>query len=180
MILAAVLAAGNSSRFKRQKLIMMYKGKPLLQWPIDALRGLVLRRVLIVSRNLDLSTVDTADFEIVVNPDAHLGLSTSVKLAVSQAKGYEGLLLLLGDMPKIDKVLVERVLSTDRTKIVFPVHKGIKGFPVFLPSMYFEEVKTLTGDVGLRKIIAHHKDETMQFDGGEDCIFDVDTPEDFY
>ncbi len=180
MILAVILAAGDSSRFKRQKLIMVYEGKPLLQWSIDVLRGFDFDKVLIVSKSLDLSTVDTADFEIVVNPDAHLGLSTSVKLAVSVAKGYEGLLLLLGDMPRIGKALVERVVSMDQTKIVFPIHKGIKGFPVFLPSLYFEEVKTLTGDVGLREIIAKHEDETIWFNGGEDCIFDVDTPKDFY
>ena len=182
MITVVVLAAGSSKRFGTQKLTHLYHGKPLLQWTIDLLKKLngKLKKVLVISRSFDLSPLETGDFEIVVNENAEKGLSTSVSLAISIASKYEsdGLLLLLGDMPRISTDLIRKVLFMSKGRITFPSHDGIKGFPVFLPSKYFSEVDVLSGDVGLRKLIALHKDEAISFEGGQDCIFDVDTIKD--
>ncbi len=178
MILAAILAAGSSTRFGKQKLAQNYHGKLLLQWPIDALKKIYVEKVLIASKTLNISLFDLRNFKVVINEKADRGLSTSVKIAVSMAKDHEGILLLLGDMPKISTDLVRKVISMDKTKIIFPSHDGIKGFPVYLPLKYFEEVMSLSGDVGLRKIIAKHLNEVASFEGGKECIFDVDMPQD--
>ncbi len=177
-----MLAAGSSKRFGTQKLTHLYHGKPLLQWTIDLLKKLngEFKKILIISKSLDLGPLETDDFDIVVNEDAEKGLSTSVKLAISTAAKFksDGLLLLLGDMPRISSDLVKKVLLMNKGRITFPSHDGIKGFPVFLPSKYFTETNVLSGDVGLRKLIALHKGETMSFEGGQNCIFDVDTIKD--
>ncbi len=182
MITAVVLAAGSSKRFGRQKLTHLYYGKPLLQWPIDLLKksGGEFKKILIISRSLDLRLLKTDNFEIVINENAEKGLSTSVSLSISIASssGSNGLILLLGDMPRISTDLLKKVIFMGKERIVFPSHDGIKGFPVFLPSKYFSEVNVLSGDVGLRKLIALHKNETVSFEGDKDCIFDVDTIED--
>ena len=178
MIFIAILAAGRSTRFGSQKLVQSYHGKLLLQWPIDVLRKISAEKLLVVSKTLDVSLFDLDGFKLIINEKPEYGISSSVKLAVSAAKGHEGILLLLGDMPKISTDLVKQVISMDRKRIVFPSHDGIKGFPVYLPSKYFEEAMSLSGDVGLRKIIAKHTNDVATFDGGEECIFDVDTPQD--
>jgi len=178
LILAAILAAGKSTRFGVQKLTQNYHGKLLLQWPIDILKKIQVDRILVVSKKLNLSSIDLDNFKVVVNENADMGLSTSVKLALSMVRNHEGVLFLLGDMPKISTDLVKKVISMDRTKITFPFHDDVKGFPVYLPSRYFEEVTSLSGDVGLRMIIAKHPNEVASFDGGKECIFDVDTPQD--
>lgn len=177
-----MLAAGSSKRFGTQKLTHLHHGKPLLQWPMDLLKKLngEFKKILIISKSIDISLLKTDDFEIVMNKNAEKGLSTSVRMAISIASESEstGLLLFLGDMPKISTDLVKRTLLMNKEKIIFPSHDGIKGFPVFLPSKYFGEVSVLDGDVGLRKIVALRKDETVSFEGGQNCIFDVDTIKD--
>lgn len=178
MILASILAAGSSSRFGSQKLLSDYRGRKLLQWPIDALKKSDLEGTVVVSEGLDLSGIDTGRFTVVRNGRARLGLSESVKLAIEGAKGYDGILILLGDMPGIDEKLVERVLKMAGDRIVFPNHGGIKGFPVFLPSKFFKEAEDLEGDVGLRKLVKDHGEEIATFEGGKECVFDVDRPED--
>jgi molybdenum cofactor cytidylyltransferase len=181
LISAVVLAAGISKRFGSQKLEHFYNGKPLLQWTLDLLRKFDekhVNKVLISSRNLDLSKFDLDGFEIVTNEEPERGLSSSVKLTISKCVKSEGILFFLGDMPKISLRVVERVLSFGTHHIVFPSYKGIKGFPVFLPSSYFEEGMKVEGDVGLRNLIKNHEKDTVSFENGWECVYDVDTIED--
>ncbi len=178
MICAVVLAAGKSERFGSQKLEHPYHDKPLLQWTLDVLKKMNLDRVLISSKHLDISKFDLKGFKVLMNEEAQKGLSSSVKLAISECENSDAILFFLGDMPEIKKDLIERVLSFGISHITFPHFKGIKGFPVLLPSSYFEEAKKIEGDVGLRNVIKNHEKDCITFEDGWECVYDIDTFED--
>lgn len=177
MIISAILAAGESKRFGSQKLIYPYKGKPLLQWTIDTVSMLKSNGFIVISESENFSSIDFKSLKILINKRVDLGLSESVKMALIEAKGKDGLLIFLGDMPKINFNLVQKVFEMAREKIVFPIHNGIKGFPVYIPSKYFDEAMAIQGDKGLRDFLISKRD-LVTFDGGEECIFDVDFPKD--
>jgi molybdenum cofactor cytidylyltransferase len=178
LILSFILAAGRSERFGTQKLSTFYRGKRLLQWSIDVVKKLPTDKLIVVSEELNLALFDVDPFTIVVNKRPDLGLSESIKCGIKKADGYEGVLIFLGDMPGVNEYHSRKVLSLDRSKIIFPSHEGIKGFPVYLPSKYFDEVMKLEGDVGLRELIFSHKEMCLTYEEGKACTFDVDTEED--
>ncbi len=153
-------------------------GKKLLQWPIELLKKINLEGIVVVSKGLDLSQVDPCGLDVVRNERSEFGISESVKIAIERAKDHEGVLLFLGDMPRIDERLVEEVIKRADQRIVFPIHGKIKGFPVFLPARFFDEALRINGDVGLKGFIKDHPEDVVIFEGGKGCIFDVDRPED--
>lgn len=167
-----------SRRFGKQKLEYSYKGKPILQWTLNKVRNYNARKLLIVSKELDLSRFDLKDFEIVENKAPQNGLSSSVKLAISKCMKSEGVLFLLGDMPEMKRESIEKTISLGKNRIAFPKFNGIKGFPVFLPSKYFSEALKISGDVGLRKLIKAHMNDVISFEDDWSCVFDVDTVKD--
>ncbi|WP_456400256.1 nucleotidyltransferase family protein [Mesoaciditoga sp.] len=179
MICIAMLAAGMSRRFGKQKLEYPYNGKPILQWTLDKVRNYNVRKLLIFSKELDLSRFDLKDFEIVENKAPQNGLSSSVKLAISRCMKSKGVLFFLGDMPEIKLESIEKtILLGEKNLIAFPNFNGIKGFPVFLPSKYFSEALKISGDVGLRKLIKAHMNDVASFEDDWSCVFDVDTVKD--
>ncbi len=177
MIVAAILAAGRSKRFGRQKLTYPYKGKPLLQWTIDTVSNLKIEGVIVISENEDFSSIDFKTLKVLINKNSDLGLSESVKMALMEAKGKDGIMFFLGDMPKVDLNLAKKVFEMAGERIVFPTHEGIKGFPVYVPSKYFDEAMKIYGDKGLRDLLISKRD-FLTFEGGEECVFDVDSLED--
>lgn len=173
MIVPAILAAGESKRFGSQKLIYPYKGKPLLQWTIDTVSALKAKGFVVISENVDLSLINFKTLKVLVNKRVDLGLSESVKIALLEAKGKDGIMIFLGDMPKISLNLAEKVFEMAGEKIVFPIYNKVKGFPVYIPSKYFDEAMKIEGDKGLRDLLIS-KSDIMTFEWGEECIFDVD------
>ncbi len=172
-----ILSAGESKRFGAQKLETIYKGKRLLQWSIDTVRELQTDKLIVISKYLNRYLFDIDGFEIIVNESTELGLSESIKCAIKRAQGYEAIMIFLGDMPLVDINLPNEVLlmAERNSKIIFPSHNGIKGFPVYLPSKYFDDALKLKGDVGLKDVILRHVGDLLTFEGGERCIFDIDT-----
>lgn len=177
MIVPVILAAGKSERFGNQKLMSLYNGKPLLQWTLDTVNSISNEGILVISDYLDISLFNVKNLKVTVNKKTELGLSESIKIAIKGAESDEGVLIFLGDMPKVRSSLAEKVLKLRGEKIIFPSHEGIKGFPVYLPRKYFDEALKINGDKGLRELIISSGD-FFTFEGGKECIFDVDFPQD--
>lgn len=177
MIVPVILAAGKSERFGNQKLISLYMGKPLLQWTLDTVNSIANEGILVISSYLDVSRFNVGNLKVVLNEKTELGLSESIKIAIRESKSDEGILIFLGDMPKIKVTLAKKVLSLSGERIVFPSHEGIKGFPVYLPCEYFDEALKINGDKGLKELIISNGD-FLTFEGGKACVFDIDLPDD--
>jgi molybdenum cofactor cytidylyltransferase len=123
------------------------------------------------------------DVTFVDNPDYAAGLSSSLKAGIRAVPGdCAGVLVLLGDMPRIAGAHLDRLIAAFAAEpaatIVLPTHAGRRGNPVLWPSDCFAGMLELAGDAGAKRLLSLHADRVREVDLGTDAIFaDVDTPE---
>jgi molybdenum cofactor cytidylyltransferase len=123
------------------------------------------------------------DVRLVANPDYVQGLSTSLKAGVAALPAdVDGVLVCLGDMPRITADHLDRLISAFAPKesrsIAVPVHNGKRGNPVLFGRSLFAEILEAEGDTGAKHLIGRHADEVAEVDLGTSAIFvDVDTPD---
>ncbi|KAF2955229.1 nucleotidyltransferase family protein [Marinitoga sp. 38H-ov] len=157
-ILGVILAAGLSSRFKGNKLLFNYNGKPLLQWTIDLLNSYNFDKIIVVNDKWK-NNFELYDFKIVINNDYINGISSSVKTAIKYAlkNSYDYVLIFLGDMPLVKKEIVDMILNVKSNKLIIaPYYNNKKGFPTLVKKELFEDILNLEGDSGIKQIIKKH------------------------
>ena len=181
-----ILAAGRSQRFGSIKALANYRGQSLLGRCLDQIRPLNPEPYLAlgayreqIRRELDgmlrgVSVVEVTDWQD--------GMSASLKAGIARIQMDEpessGVLVFLGDQPKVDTGIVKRFMETIQVMpdaIIAADYGGKPGVPAYLPKRIWERMSELKGDQGAGKVIAslpHHLIEIGS--AGED----VDTPED--
>jgi len=182
---ALVLAAGRSTRFGADKLSASYRGKPLLQWVLDAAHGAGLAPILVVvgpggSRRRGL---DWGSAQRVVNRAHEAGLSSSLKVGLDRLAAdatIERVAVLLADQPLVSPLVITALLSQPPTPdgpITVPVYEGgQRGHPVILERSAWPLADELSGDRGMAQLFAARPELVRYVDvGGENP--DIDTPE---
>jgi bifunctional UDP-N-acetylglucosamine pyrophosphorylase/glucosamine-1-phosphate N-acetyltransferase len=121
-IAVVVLAAGLGTRMRsrRAKVLHELAGRPLLHYPLLALRPLAPARVvLVVGHQADLvraaaAGVDTPGLESVLQAEQR-GTGHAVRCAVEELAGFVGdVLVLYGDVPLIRPETLEALVATHR------------------------------------------------------------------
>lgn len=182
-----ILAAGRSRRMGVNKLLLDYRGKPILQHVIDAARRPSLAPlVLVLGAEGDRvrSLIDTKGIELVDNKEHERGYGISLQAGLDALRHpCRGAMFLLGDQPLVTPATLGRLLAAfaaEPDRWVAPVYRGQRGNPVITPSCWFDKIYALTGDSGPR---AHLKDPAARLKlvevDDEGVIFDVDRPEDY-
>jgi len=182
---AIVLAAGQSRRMGDvNKMTVPFRDKPMVRHVVDAATSSLCDAVFVVTGHAasELSKVlDDASVELVENPQYRAGLSTSLRAGVAAVSGkYDRAIILLGDMPFVSTDMINQLVETSETNagaIVLSCYDGKRGNPVVWPSVFFEELKRIEGDVGARHIIGANADVVVEVDLGEGVHIDLDTPE---
>jgi len=185
-IAGIVLAAGTSSRMGRNKLVEMVRGKPLVRHAVDAALSGGLDPVLVVSGH-EAERIDKAvggtSVTILHNRDFGHGLSSSLRTGLAAVPpDCDGAMILLGDMPGISGVLVDRLKqafdpSAGRAICVAAAH-GHQGHPVLWGRSFFSEIASLKGDKGARVLLDTHAAMVAQVETGDDApLTDIDTLE---
>ena len=188
-IAAIVLAAGQSRRMGRNKLLLTLDGKPVLRHVVDTIRA---SRISSITMVLGHQAEETramfggADMRFVFNEDYREGLSTSLKAGVAALPGdIDGAMVFLGDMPDVDADLVNRMIAAfdpgNMRGIVVPQREGRRGHPVLWGRGFFPALqKKISGDAGARHLLGQYAEWTAEVEVGHDGIFtDIDTPEAF-
>ncbi len=184
MIVGVLLAAGGGSRFGSQKLLAHVNGWPIVATAARTLASVVDHLVVVVGSEADrvIAALSGIDATIVGNVRWADGLSTSLRLGVSAAPSdTEAAVIALGDQPGIDPDVVRRVVSVwrdARKPIVATRYRGVQGHPVLLGRAVFNEVTSVTGDVGARDLITRDATRVAFVDVDADAPRDVDTPDD--
>jgi molybdenum cofactor cytidylyltransferase len=185
-VAAIVLAAGRSSRMgAHNKLLADVAGKPMVRHVVETALASSTRPVLVVTGHMavDVSAaVAGLDVKLVANADYATGLASSLKAGVRAVPAEcDGVMVLLGDMPRIAPEHLDRLLESFAGKpdtIIVPVHEGRQGNPVLWPRRYFRELLQLDGDAGAKRLIAGHGEQVREVEIGSDAVLaDVDTPE---
>jgi CTP:molybdopterin cytidylyltransferase MocA len=183
-VFAAVLAAGRSQRFGRNKQLALIGGKPLVRHAADLAREACGHRSILVSGHqfaaVARAASDAPQF-LLVNERYDDGLGGSIALAAAAVSHVaDALLLLLADQPFITaqhlRALIDGWSGADN-EIVATAFSGTVGPPVLFPRGAFGALGKLTGDRGAKSVL-----DDPQFDVTtipfEDAATDIDTPAD--
>ncbi len=184
----AILAAGASRRFgSEDKLLALWRGRPLLAHALGAFRSApVARRFAVVQDRASAAAEICREFgfEPLENRSAVDGIAGSIAVAARHSDGFDGLMIALGDMPLIkERTIASLLVAYDDAAsdpIVAPTHDGRHGHPVTFSGCYFPELAALTGDRGAGSVIEEHKERlvTVPVDD-EGVTIDFDHPESF-
>ncbi len=182
-----ILAAGRSLRMGKNKLLLPFRGKPILQHVIDAaLQSSLSPLILVLGSDSDAirSNVDLRNISVIENKDFSCGYGSSLQVGLrALSDSCAGAMFLLGDQPLLTAQTIEALLlafQKEPERWVAPSWNGQRGNPVITPASWFDRIFALKGDTGPRE---HLKDPSARLklvdvdDRG--VVFDIDSPEDY-
>jgi CTP:molybdopterin cytidylyltransferase MocA len=158
-VFGVLLAAGAGARFGGDvpKPLVPFGGRPLLEWPLTALRDGGVQRVVVVTGAARFAVPGGA--EVVHCADWAEGLSASLRagLAAAAAGGAVAVVIALADQPLLDARAVARVLAARapaEADAIRATYDGTPNHPTVLESALFGAVAELRGDTGARPLLA--------------------------
>jgi len=190
MITAILLAAGASRRMgPANKLMLSYKGKPMVLHTLDALIASKIEHVVVVKGHqpeaID-SIVGERSVQMVHNPDWEKGMTGSIQAGVGIADpGTRGYLICQGDMPDIltstYNILYDEFHALNNEKqILLPAFKNKRGNPVLFCSSYRQEILTHREPEGCRELVKKYGSRVSLVEINDPGILrDIDTPKEF-
>ncbi len=203
---AILLAAGASTRFGAQKLLVPVAGVPLVCWAARHARAAgIAELVVVLGRQAvavqaalagDASSWHPGPAEegpgspgdgppplrFVRNRRYAAGMAGSIRAGVRAVAAHAAAaLVLLGDQPAVAPPVIDRLIDYWRTgggAIVAPSYRGFRGNPVLFDRALFPELLRLRGDEGARGIIAAQPHRLVLVPFDREPPPDVDTPAD--
>jgi molybdenum cofactor cytidylyltransferase/nicotine blue oxidoreductase len=201
----AILAAGRGARLggDASKPLLEWRGRPLIQWAVDAALASDLRPVVVVvgyrgddvravigraSRSSPSSVTVKSEMltemvaqvgaTVVENPEWEEGIASSLRVALTTLTplaDVDAVCVGLADQPLVSPEAYRCVAATDG-EMVIPIYAGQPGNPVKLARSLWSEALELHGDVGARALA---RDRAVRIDcTGAGSAADVDTLDD--
>jgi molybdenum cofactor cytidylyltransferase len=163
VIAAILLAAGAGRRFGGDKLLHPLEDGVAIA--AHAARNLVAAtsEVIAVVRWGDFPLYDMLEQEgchVTMFQGASRGMGASLAHGIAQARGADGWVVALADMPRIAPQTIQKMVAAleEGASIAAPVYKGERGHPVAFASSLRDELLTLDGDQGARAVVEKHRD----------------------
>jgi molybdenum cofactor cytidylyltransferase len=188
MFSAIVPAAGMSTRLGRNKLLLPFKGQPLIAHAVDTLMASKVDEIIVVlghEAEQVRAAIGNKGVRFVENPDYRLGLSTSVRAGFAAVPVQTtGIMIYLADQPllKVGEVdfLIGALAEAGKANksIVVPLFRGQRGNPVIVKATYKASLLAITGETGCRRLIKQNPDQVLTVEMETDHVVrDIDTIE---
>jgi molybdenum cofactor cytidylyltransferase len=188
MISAILLAAGESKRMGRPKLLLKWGQWTIIEKSVDTLLASNIDELIVVlgyQARAILKRLGSRRLKPVINHQYQIGMSTSIRRGLGQvSSNSQAVLIALADQPFIETDLINQLIDIycqNPHGIVLPSYKGERGHPVILNRFrYQEEMENLTGDVGCRPILNRHPEDILEVEVKlEGVIADIDSWEEY-
>lgn len=173
-----LLAAGNARRFGSNKLMTDLDGVPLgvraarnmADIPAAAHFAVCQPKATIAPHYADLG------YTLVENPNADLGLSASLHLAVAAAEKTkaQALLITLADMPFIVAAHIDALIAECDGEIIASSDGAQAMPPAIFPRATWPKLLETQGDAGARHILS----QAHNLAAPSGSLRDIDTPDD--
>jgi molybdenum cofactor cytidylyltransferase len=188
MISAILLAAGQSRRMGKPKLLMPFGRSTIIEQAVDNLLGSAIDEVVVVlgDRAEAISQlIADRPVKLAVNPDYEQGMSTSIIAGLGLVdREADAVMLALGDQPLIDSQTINQLIdgyNNHYKGITIPIYQGVRGHPVIFNIKYKEPLLALKGDIGARQIVRENPGDILEV--AVDCEgvqIDIDTAACYY
>jgi len=184
-ITGIILAAGSANRFGQPKLLLNWKGKPLIQHVVETALKTRLHHIKVVVGAVNepiRQAFAGLPVDFIYNPAWQEGQSTSVREGILSLDKYTGAaIFLLADQPNISVSLVDSLLSSyqrSQAPITAPSVNGRLANPVLFDRVTFPDLLQIKGDTGGRAIFGKYSVEELEWNDPY-AFLDVDTPDDY-
>lgn len=165
-VCALVLAAGRGSRFGGDKLLALHRGQPVLHHVMAAAAGASnagwLTRIIAVvpAEQAVLSGIVTeSSGQLVIQPDPHAAMASSLRLGLDAAAGADAALILLGDQPLVSPETIGLLVAAHRVTpdaIIRPrydANPDQPGHPVIVPARWWPLLRGDEGEQGFGQLL---------------------------
>ena len=162
MIKAILLAAGKSKRLKSEnKLIKIYKKKPLINHGVKSLIKSKVNKIIIVlgfeSKKLKKIIKKNRKISFTFNKYYKKGMSSSIKQGLKKmSKKDKGFIIVQSDMPFITTSNINKICNSITTKkylIHILRYKNQMGNPIGFDISILDKFKKIKGNVGAKYMV---------------------------
>ena len=181
---AIILAAGQSQRFGRVKLLEPLNGEPLVRHSLNIARSIFHDNSWLVTghsaEDIKISAGGLAS-HVLYNPEYAQGIGSSIACgAAACSDRADAIVIMLADQPLISRSHLEDLVhcwTGAADAIVATEFAGVLGPPVLFGREHFAELCALRGDTGAKQLLKAHAGAVtrVRFDP---AAVDIDTPED--
>jgi molybdenum cofactor cytidylyltransferase len=180
-----ILAAGGSKRIGQPKQLLDWKGQPFVRVVAQTALSSGLDPVhVVVGAHAEQveEALDGLEVRIIKNLQWAEGQSTSVKMGIrSLPAETQAVVMMLVDQPHIPPPLIEALVEAHAglvSPIVATMVEHRRGNPVLFDRITFDDLASIEGDVGGRKIFSRYKIHYVPWLDARIGL-DVDTLEDY-
>ena len=169
MIKAILLAAGQSKRLKSEnKLIKLYKNKPLINYSLNVLTKSKVNKIIIVlgHQHKELKKIIKKNKKIIFtyNKNYKKGMASSIKIGLKKiSKNDKGFIIAQSDMPFVKQSDINKICRSINSK-KFLVHalkyKNRVGNPIGFDSSLIKKFKNIKGQFGAKFMVKRLKNRT--------------------
>ena len=176
-----IMASGLGRRFGGNKLKAEFKGKPLIQWTLDATEGIFARRI-VVTRHREVEELCHRQGVDVIYHDLPYR-SDTVRLGLQALAGeVEGCMFCPGDQPllKRDTVAALALNAVNEKNCIWrAAYEETSGAPVLFPKQMFSELLSLPEGKGGRFLLKKYPEQIRRVSVRDRYeLMDIDSPED--
>lgn len=176
-----IMAAGNASRFRANKLAAEFDGKPLIRHALEAVPSALFSRVAVVTQYPQvMALAQEFGFEAMENPHPDYGISYTIRLGTEALADCPAILYMVADQPLLSQDSVQRVVTAWQAqpdRIAGASHNGKRGNPNIFPREFYPELLALTEDHGGSTVIRAHPERFLPVEVAQEQLTDVDTPQ---
>jgi len=187
VIWAVILAAGESRRMGRPKLVLPYGDETIIG---TVVRSAVSSRadgtvvVLGANRREIEEKITGFDVKRVVNTRYKEGMFSSVRRGLSALPASaRAAVFILADQPDIRSSIIDSIIEAygrEKKGIVLPVYRGKRGHPLLIDLKYRRQIDALSPEVGLRGLLKEHPEDILEVRVSSPGVLkDIDDPDDY-
>ena len=183
-----ILAAGNSTRFGSIKQLLHFNGKTLLQHAIDEAATAEIQQILVITganANEVSASIVNNKIEIIFNDDWQEGMASGIVAGITRLTSLyndvDKIIIAVCDQPFITSALFEQLYQMQRIigkGIVACAYADTLGTPVLFTKKYFDQLLSLQGDEGAKKLLKAYSYDVAKVDFPKGYI-DIDTEVDY-
>lgn len=187
MVWAIILAAGESKRMGKPKLLLPFGAKTIIETVIDSVIKSDIDEVMVVlGSNAENIAEKIRNYPLIttVNPNFRDGMLSSIQWGFEAiTEDTKAVLIMLGDQPLIPSSVINRIIEAygqTGKGIILPVYNKRRGHPILIALKYRAEIKQINPNTGLRALIHNHTEDILEIDVNAPGILkDIDTVEDY-
>lgn len=172
----AILASGQSQRFKSNKLLYQIKGISMIEHVFKIIQHINCEVVVVTCYEEVIQLANRYHYAFIMNYHSNKGMSESVKLATAYFKESDGILFMMGDQPYIHPTSIQTMMNqADPLHILRARYQDKISSPALFPKQYFNELLEVENDEGGRPVIRNHASMVRYIDFEDEIeLMDID------